>query len=522
MRLRPAEPGTGIAFVIVLASVAQGFGTRCSHEDLSWSSTWDTVLIPGRCEALDFECSDTWTVLGQQEAEAIASAVKQHVNLTDISLEHCGMGDMGAEVFAQVLSQTNSTLEQVSLRGNQISAKGAKVLARSLASAGTLKSLNLGGNGIGDEGASAIGESLVHNTRLEVLQLQSNNITWQGAVAFSAGLAKNRVLQNLSLSLNPITFHAGAAIGEAVAASALRGLRLAMTDLGDPGIFGLARAFADSRAPVPLQALDLFRNKLSSASIVALNDFLVRPTCRLSTLELDSNKIADPGALAMAETLASVPTVRLAKLVLSDNLVTDAGAGALLRILQRCGALRYLALDENAQVTKELLTQITAEIERCQEKPPIEFTEPPLPEQCSSSGGGGLGKMRREWQVAASSALRLAQETIRLNKNAVEWASTAASTQDVFDSAQLVTPILLGMCTLLAIFIFSYSDTARQDPQQLEQAKPQSPIRSSPISPAADRPARASRLRPLARSPIKRRPAAGTQGGVLPVVQASG
>lgn len=110
----------------------------------------------------------------------------------------------------------NLNLVQLVLRGNQISAVGAKAIGWTLSVNRSLKKLYLQSNNIGDEGTRAIADALKKNTRLRLLELCDNSIGNIGAKAIAEALAENCGLKELHLTENKIGDIGAQAIGSAL------------------------------------------------------------------------------------------------------------------------------------------------------------------------------------------------------------------------------------------------------------------------------------------------------------------
>ncbi len=99
----------------------------------------------------------------------------------------------------------NKRCAELSLNSNNITQRGASILADGLRKNNTLISLKLNGNQVSDKGAFAVAQVLeVTNKTLETLDLGSNDIADQGVIYLGEMLRKNTTLLNLDLSMNRI------------------------------------------------------------------------------------------------------------------------------------------------------------------------------------------------------------------------------------------------------------------------------------------------------------------------------
>lgn len=97
----------------------------------------------------------------------------------------------------------NKQCTELSLNSNNITQRGASILAEGLRRNKTLISLKLNGNQLSDKGVTALAKSLeTANQTLETLDLGSNDITDQGAISLGGMLKTNTTLINLDLSMN--------------------------------------------------------------------------------------------------------------------------------------------------------------------------------------------------------------------------------------------------------------------------------------------------------------------------------
>ena len=83
--------------------------------------------------------------------------------------------NISESLFSQLL-QEESNIRLLSLRGNHIGDKGAKLIGAALKGNRTLVSLDLFDNKIKKHGAEGLGESLKHNNNLQSLCLGKNEI----------------------------------------------------------------------------------------------------------------------------------------------------------------------------------------------------------------------------------------------------------------------------------------------------------------------------------------------------------
>ncbi|KJE91885.1 hypothetical protein CAOG_02949 [Capsaspora owczarzaki ATCC 30864] len=145
--------------------------------------------------------------IGDAGAQAIAEALKVNTNLRWLDLIDNQIGDAGAQAIALAL-KANTTLTEYTLDKNQIGDAGAQAIAEALKGNMTVQKLYLRGNQIGDIGAQEIAEALKMNTTLTELDLRSNCIGNAGLQAIREASQVNRTLTRLKIDdqINPLAF----------------------------------------------------------------------------------------------------------------------------------------------------------------------------------------------------------------------------------------------------------------------------------------------------------------------------
>jgi len=136
---------------------------------------------------------------------AVASALKRSTTLGVLDLANCGIGEAGAKELGQALA-LNKSLHTLYLNDNtNIGSEGMKAICEGLMKNTKLKILDVGNCNIGDVGCLAVTEWVSNTSVVEQLFLRKNNITAKGAAALADALAtKNRSLKLLNLDYNTI------------------------------------------------------------------------------------------------------------------------------------------------------------------------------------------------------------------------------------------------------------------------------------------------------------------------------
>lgn len=217
-----------------------------------------------------------------------ASLCPRLVSLTSLDLSYCNLGNLSAELCAQLLLGANSSLRRLVLSGNKISNGGAEALAVALHTNTSLQVLDLSTNWIGTSGQHALGKALETNLSLTSLDLSYNQIRSVHALAAALGLGKS-ALRVLNLSKNQLGVQDGWELGEALRRNcSLVVLKLAGNQMRDLGARDLSNALGSNAT---LQVLDLGCNRIEEYGAMQL----VRGAKRnvsLTWLELEGNALS--------------------------------------------------------------------------------------------------------------------------------------------------------------------------------------------------------------------------------------
>jgi hypothetical protein len=127
--------------------------------------------------------------IGVKNCSPISRAMILNRSVMVLDLSVCDLGDAGCEELVACLAR-NSTLEQLSLNGNFLTAASATCLAEYLLVAPRLNALSVACNDIGDAGALALSKVLPYNEPLTFLNVRGNAITDVGARALLDAIRK--------------------------------------------------------------------------------------------------------------------------------------------------------------------------------------------------------------------------------------------------------------------------------------------------------------------------------------------
>ncbi|XP_047401740.1 leucine-rich repeat-containing protein 45 isoform X3 [Sciurus carolinensis] len=172
----------------------QALLTELVLSDCMLSEEGTTLLLQGLCantvmKLLDLKGNN----LRAAGAEALGKLLRQNQSIQSLTLEWNNLGTW-EDAFATFCGglAANSTLQQLDLRNNQISHKGAEELALALKGNATLQQLDLRWNNIGLLGGRALVNCLPSNRTLWRLDLAGNNVPSDVLRAVEQAMEHNR------------------------------------------------------------------------------------------------------------------------------------------------------------------------------------------------------------------------------------------------------------------------------------------------------------------------------------------
>jgi Ran GTPase-activating protein (RanGAP) involved in mRNA processing and transport len=306
--------------------------------------------------------------LGPEGAFHLGNVLKHNYTLRDLRLEGNEIGDAGALLIAEGLTENeisanNTTLERLDLGWNGIERDGATGLAEALRENNKLTHVNLTGNRIGSEGAQALAEALPYNLTLHELILTNNHIENSGAFALAMAWGRPTCrLKKLHWEENPIMDEGLASLDrvptlrrnhEYWLGQLLRNLSrgiiasVNLTDrsrcIGDEEVLLLTDTLAEYHPLVRMLWLD--GSTLSSRSIVPLIERALPPPSNTIRFYLTDFECGDDIAMALSQALRRNSTLEV--LCLKNCSITQHGATAIADGLRNNSALRRLNLDRN-------------------------------------------------------------------------------------------------------------------------------------------------------------------------------
>lgn len=300
-----------------------------------------------------------------QEREAVESAIRRHLNLSEGS-------PIDAAVLAKVtkldLSQQPisdaslrwmsnpttgfSALAELNLQGTQVTDAGIAALASANTGMKKLNTLMLASTSVTDVGLSTVSKSKSGLKNLTTLDLRSTLVTENGIIALSRPDTGLQKLTTLDLSFTKVTDNAIEHLSRSDSGlKRLRTLGLASTQVSDSSLINLSKKQTGLKAlrvlnlaftgitDVGLQAAsapDTGLSKLSSLFLYGtrLTDSGVREVARtnsglkaLTLLDIGQTSLTDIGLIELARPTSGLKS--LSKLHIRDTKVTDNGVGQL-------------------------------------------------------------------------------------------------------------------------------------------------------------------------------------------------
>ena len=140
--------------------------------------------------------------LGDVGAATLLAGIAAAACVETLELAENNLGAKAATAVRDLISEPNSPLRTLGLRGNNLGGSGLWQLVDALIQDTSLTSLDLESNALGDVGGRALGLCLRHNKGLERLVISDNGIRDPGGEAVAAGLAHNSSLLELDASHN--------------------------------------------------------------------------------------------------------------------------------------------------------------------------------------------------------------------------------------------------------------------------------------------------------------------------------
>jgi len=290
-----------------------------------------------------------------EDAQALATALLQHKNLTSLILRETTFTPMGAQPFPE--PDDNTLMKEV-----------AQILGSALSELVHLTGLTLRFEAIDSEAAPFITEALSKLSELTSLDLSRSAFDSSGFMNLASTLSKLTKLTFLNLAFTRLSEESADAIGSAL--SNLRNLshlNLSGNNLSGKGIQDLASAFPHLSH---LDYLGFQYSGIDPERMKIMAPFLGQ-LLSLQSLDLSTNFIGPDGAKALSENLHHL--INLRSLQLGSNGIGLAGARALASPLAELKQLESLGLRFNS-LGKEGAQVIEAALRKQTPSPSLEIS----------------------------------------------------------------------------------------------------------------------------------------------------
>lgn len=255
--------------------------------------------------------------LGPDGAALLAKSLERNTYLTVLDISMNEIGAAGAECIASVLTNPSSCLRNVQVYGNHLGLAGVRHIIRSLQHNKEVRILNIGNNNATDGACAEIGDLLDTNSTLEELDIRLNSISADGVKEMSRhGLQKNTTLRKLIMSGNPIGPVGAEELSKALATrgrSFFQCLDVSSCELGPIGGMRIGGLIACS---ISLKEIYLSDNNLDDDAAISIARSAAE-SISLSALDLSLNNIGESGASCLIDTTQL--NTHLASLVLHGN-----------------------------------------------------------------------------------------------------------------------------------------------------------------------------------------------------------
>ena len=265
----------------------------------------------------------------------IAKAIQMNTTLQTLDMSHNQISKLylptntiigeGAKVVAEAI-QVNTTLETLDLSFNRLSDDGASFISDILKS---LQQLNMSRNDISNKGAKVIAEANRLNTTLEKLDLSFNKLSDDGASFISDGLKTNMSLQELKMSKNNITSEGAKMIAEALQLNTtLKQLDLSINKIFDDGATAISNVL---KSNITLQELNISHNNITNKGITKITE-LIQINSTLQNINISKNYITTEGLLYFMEAVKNNCTLQVVNI--THNNVTRSGFASIKQCIE--------------------------------------------------------------------------------------------------------------------------------------------------------------------------------------------
>lgn len=162
------------------------------------------------CEALRPRLTETLRCLnvsdntfGEEGAHALTNALKNAPLLETLLLRDDALGDDGVKLVCEVLAVSAPKLKVLDISGNEMAVRGAKGLAKLLAT-GKMREVLAEDNELGSSGAVRLAKGIEEGGCLKILDVSSSEIGGRGALELATAVAKINNWKMLKMDGNAI------------------------------------------------------------------------------------------------------------------------------------------------------------------------------------------------------------------------------------------------------------------------------------------------------------------------------
>ena len=258
-------------------------------------------------------------------------------------LDHCGIGDKGAEALAETI-RVNQSITELSLVDNWISPKGSEFIIQALINSKSIRRVDFSENRLGcqttESNAGQQLRSLVtKNSLITELVLRANKLSCKDAEQIAEGVIENVTLQSLDLSYNEIHYRGAVAVAKILSHnSELREINLEWNQFRTQGSFLILNEGLNINNTI--KRFNLAWNGIDDEGGVVLGKIIGENA--IEEIVVSHNRIGVKGAEAIAKGIKS--SSALTTLVLDDNPLKDDGCVAIIRALRENTTLQRVSL----------------------------------------------------------------------------------------------------------------------------------------------------------------------------------
>ena len=288
--------------------------------------------------------------LSTSDAMKIFKGIQIILNLVTINIGHNMITDEAVDDLVCLLF-CNTSLKEIDLSSNHISASSAIKIFKGMEKFSNLEAINISHNMITDEVAEVIATVLSHNNKLKSLDLSSNYFTSEGFVKIFDGMKNIVYLKNLSIGSNEIT--ASKAI-DCITTILSHNLELEELDLANSFIqtAGVVKIFKSLRNISNLKKICIRGNIITNEAADDIAVVLSQNT-KLEEIDIACNNLHTTNAVKIFQGMMHIST--LTKLDIAHNMITNEATEYIVSILSNNNKLKQLNLSHNNIVISDLV-----------------------------------------------------------------------------------------------------------------------------------------------------------------------